>query len=144
MNVFNFFLISEFTQILDSFGKSNLSSKYRFNGIEDLSFVIDTKLNKNNDLVFTFNFYKKNKKLDFTDMSTLHIVNLLNKFRLYVENLAPFKQDLQIPKIPKIPKKNVEDNSQSFPELGKTEKKQQPKPNPKQKQGWNFTYVKKD
>ena len=78
MNVFNFFLISEFTQILDSFGKSNLSSKYRFNGTEDLSFVIDTKLNKNNDLVFTFNFYKKNKKLDVTDMSTLHILNLLD------------------------------------------------------------------
>ena len=104
MKVFNFFLISEFTQILDSFGKSNLSSKYRFNGTEDLSFVIDTKLNKNNDLVFTFNFYKKNKKLDVTDMSTLHILNLLDKFRVYVENLAPFKQDLKIPNIPKIPK----------------------------------------
>ena len=104
MNVFNFFLISEFTQILDSFGKSNLSSKYRFNGTEDLSFVIDTKLNKNNDLVFTFNFYKKNNKLDVTDMSTLHILNLLDKFRVYVENLAPFKQDLKIPNIPKIPK----------------------------------------
>jgi hypothetical protein len=104
MNVFNFFLISEFTQILDSFGKSNLSSKYRFNGTEDLSFVIDTKLNKNNDLVFTFNFYKKNKKLDVTDMSTPHILNLLDKFRVYVENLSPFKQDLKIPKIPEIPK----------------------------------------
>jgi len=104
MKVFNFFLISEFTQILDSFGKSNLSSKYRFNGTEDLSFVIDTKLNKNNDLVFTFNFYKKNKKLDVTDMSTLHILNLLDKFRVYVENLAPFKQDLKIPNIPNIPK----------------------------------------
>jgi hypothetical protein len=104
MNVFNFFLISEFTQILDSFGKSNLSSKYRFNGTEDLSFVINTKLNKNNDLVFTFNFYKKNKKLDVTDMSTLHILNLLDKFRLYVENLAPFKQDLKIPNIPNIQK----------------------------------------
>jgi hypothetical protein len=104
MKVFNFFLISEFTQILDSFGKSNLSSKYRFNGTEDLSFVIDTKLNKNNDLVFTFNFYKKNKKLDVTDMSTLHILNLLDKFRVCVENLAPFKQDLKIPNIPKLPK----------------------------------------
>ena len=104
MNVFNFFLISEFTQLLDSFGKSNLSSKYRFNGTEDLSFVLDTKLNKNNDLVFTFNFYKKNKKLDFTDMSSLHILNLLDKFRLYVENLAPFKQDLKIPNIPNIQK----------------------------------------
>ena len=104
MKVFNFFLISEFTQILDSFGKSNLSSKYRFNGTEDLSFVIDTKLNKNNDLVFTFNFYKKNKKLDVMSMSTLHILNLLDKFRVYVENLAPFKQDLKIPNIPKIPK----------------------------------------
>ena len=104
MKVFNFFLISEFTQILDSFGKSNLSSKYRFNGTEDLSFVIDTKLNKNNDLVFTFNFYKKNNKLDVTDMSTLHILNLLDKFRVYVENLAPFKQDLKIPNIPKITK----------------------------------------
>ncbi len=103
MKVFNFFLISEFTQILDSFGKSNLSSKYRFNGTEDLSFVIDTKLNKNNDLVFTFNFYKKNNKLDVTDMSTLHILNLLDKFRVCVENLAPFKQDLKIPNIPKIP-----------------------------------------
>ena len=104
MKVFNFFLISEFTQILDSFGKSNLSSKYRFNGTEDLSFVIDTKLNKNDDLIFTFNFYKKNKKLDVTDMSTLHILNLLDKFRVYVENLAPFKQDLKIPNIPNIPK----------------------------------------
>jgi hypothetical protein len=104
MNIFNFFLISEFTQILDSFGKSNLSSKYQFNGTEDLRFVIDTKLNKNNDLVFTFNYYKKNKKLDFTDMSTPHILNLLDKFRIYVENLAPFKQqDLKIPNI-KIPK----------------------------------------
>jgi len=103
MNVFNFFLISEFTQILDSFGKSNLSSKYRFNGTEDLSFVIDTKLNKN-DLVFTFNFYKKNKKLDVTGMSTPHILNLLDKFRVYVENLAPFKQDLKIPNIPNIQK----------------------------------------
>jgi hypothetical protein len=103
MNVFNFFLISEFTQILDLFGKSNLSSKYQFNGAEDLRFVIDTKLNKNNDLVFTFNFYKKNKKLDFMDMSTLHILNLLDKFRLHVENLAPFKQNLSIPNI-KIPK----------------------------------------
>lgn len=104
MNVFNFFLISEFTQLLDSFGKSNLSSKYRFNGTGDLSFVLDTKLNKNNDLVFTFNFYKKNKKLDFTDMSTLHILNFLDRFRLYVENLAPFKQDLKIPNIPNIQK----------------------------------------
>jgi hypothetical protein len=103
MNVFNFFLISEFTQILDLFGKSNLSSRYQFNGTEDLRFVIDTKLNKNNDLVFTFNFYKKNKKLDFTDMSTHHVLNLIDKFRLYVENLAPFKQDLKIPNI-KIPK----------------------------------------
>lgn len=103
MNVFNFFLISEFTQILDLFGKTNLSHKYQFNGTEGLRFVIDTKLNKNNDLVFTFNFYKKNKKLDFTDMSTLHILNLLDKFRLYVENLAPYKQNLKIPNL-KIPK----------------------------------------
>ena len=104
MNAFDFFLISEFTQILDSFGKSNLSSKYRFNDTDDLKFVIDTTLNRNNDLVFTFNFYKKNKKLDLTDMSTLHILKLLDKFRLYVENLAPFKQDLKIPNIPNIQK----------------------------------------
>ena len=110
MNVFNFFLISEFTQILDSFRKSNFSSKYQFNGTDDLRFVIDTKLNKNNDLVFTFNFYKKNKKLDVMSMSTLHILNLLDKFRICVENLAPFKQDLKIPQIPniqKIPKYKV-------------------------------------
>ena len=104
MNVFNFFLISEFTQILDSFRKSNFSSKYQFNGTDDLRFVIDTKLNKNNDLVFTFNFYKKNKKLDVMSMSTLHILNLLDKFRICVENLAPFKQDLKIPQIPNIQK----------------------------------------
>lgn len=104
MNVFNFFLISEFTQILDSFRKSNFSSKYQFNGTDDLKFVIDTKLNKNNDLVFTFNFYKKNNKLDVMSMSTLHILNLLDKFRIYVENLAPCKQDPKIPKMPNIPK----------------------------------------
>src|SRR6188474_987185 len=104
MNVFNFFLISEFTQILDSFRKSNFSSKYQFDGTDDLRFVIDTKLNKNNDLVFTFNFYKKNKKLDVMSMSTLHILNLLDKFRICVENLAPFKQDLKIPQIPNIQK----------------------------------------
>ena len=104
MNVFDFFLISEFTQILDSFGKSNLLSKYRFDDKDDLRFVIDTKLNRNNDLVFTFNFYKKNKKLDVTDMSTLHILKLLDKFSIYVESLAPFKQDLKIPKLHKIPK----------------------------------------
>lgn len=104
MNAFDFFLISEFTQILDSFGKSNLSSKYRFNDTDDLKFVIDTTLNRNNDLVFTFNFYKKNKKLDLTDMSTLHVLKLLDKFRLYVESLAPFKQDLKIPNIPNIQK----------------------------------------
>lgn len=102
MNVLDFFLISEFTQILDSFGKSNLLSKYRFNDT-DVRFVIDTTLNRNNDLVFTFNFYKKNKKLDVTDMSTLHILKLLDKFSVYVESLAPFKQDLKIPQIPKIP-----------------------------------------
>lgn len=104
MNVFNFFLISEFTQILDSFGKSSISPKYQFNGMDDLRFVIDTKLNKNNDLVFTFNFYKKNNKLDITDMSTIQIQNLLEKFRIYVENLAPGKQDLKLPKIPNIKK----------------------------------------
>jgi len=103
MNVFDFFLISEFTQILDSFGKSNILSKYRFDDKDDLRFVIDTTLNRNNDLVFIFNFYKKNKKLDVTDMSTLHILKLLDKFSIYVESLAPFKQDLKIPKIPKIP-----------------------------------------
>jgi hypothetical protein len=120
MNVFNFFLISEFTQILDLFGKSNLSSKYQFNGAEDLKFVIDTKLNKNNDLVFTFNFYKKNKKLDFTDMSTVHILNLLDKFRLHVENLAPFKQNLNIPNI-KIPKyKSLLDHSKRLLSLMKS------------------------
>jgi hypothetical protein len=98
MNVFNFFLISEFTQILDLIGKSTLLSKYQFNGLGDLRFVIDTKLNKNNDIIFAFNFYKKNKKVDITDMSTLHILNFLDKFSVYVQNLAPFKQDLKMPK----------------------------------------------
>jgi len=104
MNISNLFLISEFTQILNLLGKSNLLSKYQFNGIEDLRFVIDTKLKKNNDIVFTFNFYKKNKKVDLTDISNIHILNFLDKFSVSVENLSPFKQDLKIPKIPKMPK----------------------------------------
>ena len=37
-------------------------------------------------------------------MSTPHILNLLDKFRVYVENLSPFKQDLKIPQIPNIQK----------------------------------------
>jgi hypothetical protein len=98
MNVFNFFLISDFIQILDLLGKSNLLSKYQFNGIEDLRLVIDTKLNKKNDVVFTFNFYKKNKKVDITDVTTRNILNFLDKFSLYVQNLAPLKKDLKIPK----------------------------------------------
>ena len=98
MNVSNFFLISDFIQILDLLGKSNLFSKYQFNGIEDLKLVIDTKLTKKNDVVFTFNFYKKNKKVDITDVTTRNILNFLDKFSVYVQNLAPFKQDLKIPK----------------------------------------------
>jgi hypothetical protein len=98
MNVSNLFLISEFTQILDLFGKSNLLSKYQFNGIGDLRFVIDTKLNKNNDIIFAFNFYKKNKKVDIANMSNLHILNFLDKFGVYVQNLDPFEQDLKMPK----------------------------------------------
>jgi hypothetical protein len=104
MNFSNLFLISEFTQILSLFGKTNFLSKYQFDGIEDLRFVIDGILNKNDDIVFTFNFYEKNKKVDIKDISTLHILNFLDKFSVCVEKLAPFKQDLQIPKIPKIPK----------------------------------------
>jgi hypothetical protein len=98
MNVSNLFLISEFTQILDLFGKSNLLSKYQFNGIGDLRFVIDTKLNKKNDIIFAFNFYKKNKEVDISDVTTPHILYFLDKFSVYVQNLAPFKQDLKIPK----------------------------------------------
>src|SRR4029078_5304258 len=104
MNVFDFFLISEFTQILESFGKSNILSKYRFSDADSIRFVIDTTLNRNNDLVFTFNFYKKNMKLDISDMSNLHILKLLDKFSIYIESLGPFKQDLKIAYIPKIPK----------------------------------------
>ena len=104
MNVFDFFLISEFTQILESFGKSNILSKYRFSDADSFRFVIDTTLNRNNDLVFTFNFYKKNMKLDISDMSNLHILKLLDKFSIYIESLGPFKQDLKIAYIPKIPK----------------------------------------
>lgn len=103
MNISNLFLISEFTQILNLFGKTNLLSKYQFDSKENLRFVIDGKLNKNNDIVFTFNFYEKNKKVDLTDISTIHILNVLDKFTVYVEKLAPFKQDLQIPRIPEIP-----------------------------------------
>jgi hypothetical protein len=103
MNLSNLFLISEFTQILNLFGKTNLLSKYQFDSKENLRFVIDGKLNKNNDIVFTFNFYEKNKKVDLTDISTIHILNVLDKFTVYVEKLAPFKQDLQIPRIPEIP-----------------------------------------
>ena len=101
MNLSNLFLISEFTQIINLLGKSNLVSKYQFNGIEDLRFVIDIKLNKNNDIVFTFNFYKKSKKVDLSDISTLNILNFLDKFGVSVENLSPFKQDLKMLKTPK-------------------------------------------
>jgi hypothetical protein len=102
MNAFNFFLISEFTQILESFWKSNILSKYRFNGTDDFKFVIDTKLNRNNDLVFTFNFYNKNMKLDVMDMSNLQVLQLLDKFSKNIENFAPFKKDLKRSKVPKI------------------------------------------
>lgn len=98
MNVSSLFLISEFTQILDLIGKCNLLIKYKFDGIEDLKFLIDTKLNKNNEIVFTFNFYKKNKKIDITDISNIHLINFLDKFRAYIENLSPLKQDPKIPK----------------------------------------------
>ena len=98
MNLLDFFLISDFIQILDLLGKSNLMLKHQFDGKEDLRFVIDTNYNKNNDVVYTFNFYKKNKKLDISDVSTLHILNFLDKFSVYVQNLAPLKQDLKIPK----------------------------------------------
>jgi hypothetical protein len=98
MNVFNFFLIPEFIQILDLIGKSKLSPKYEFNGTEDLRLVIDTILKKNNDIVFTFTFYKKNTKVDITNMTTPHILYFLDKFSVYVQNLAPLKQDLKIPK----------------------------------------------
>lgn len=121
MNISNLFLISEFTQILNLFGKTNLLSKYQFDGTEDLRFVIDGKLNKNNDIVFTFNFYEKNKKVDLKDISTLHILNFLDKFTVCVEKLAPFKQDLQIPKIPKIPKyQSLLNNSKTLLSLMKT------------------------
>src|ERR1041384_446080 len=102
MYAFNFFLISEFTQILESFWKSNILSKYRFNGTDDFKFVIDTKLNRNNDLVFTFNFYNKNMKLDVMDMSNLQVLQLLDKFSKNIENFAPFKKDLKRSKVPKI------------------------------------------
>ena len=118
MNISNLFLISEFTQILNLFGKTNLLSKYQFDGTEDLRFVIDGKLNKNNDIVFTFNFYEKNKKVDLKDISTLHILNFLDKFTVCVEKLAPFKQDLQIPKIPKY--QSLLNNSKTLLSLMKT------------------------
>jgi hypothetical protein len=98
MNVSNLFLISEFTQILDLIGNCNLITKYQFNGIEDLRFLIATRLNSNNDIIFTFNFYKKNKKVNITEMSNIHIQNFLDKFSLYIENLSPLKQDPKIPK----------------------------------------------
>jgi len=98
MNVSNLFLISEFTQILDLIGKSNLLTKYQFNGMEDLRFLIATRLNSNNDIVFTFNFYKKNKKVNITEMSNIHILNFLDKFSVYIENLSPLKSDPKIPK----------------------------------------------
>jgi len=104
MNISNLFLISEFTQILNLFGKTNFLSKYQFDGVDDLRFVIDGKLHKNNDIVFTFNLYERNKKVDIKDISVLHVLNFLDKFTVYVEKLAPFKQDLQTPRIPEIPK----------------------------------------
>jgi hypothetical protein len=65
--------------------------------------VIGTKLNRNNDLVFTFNFYKKNMKLDVMDMSNLQVLQLLDKFSKLIESFAPFKKDLKRFKVPKIP-----------------------------------------
>jgi hypothetical protein len=97
MNVFDF-LIPEFIRILNLLGKSNFLSKVELNGTEDLRLVVVTAMNKNkNDIIFSFTFYKKKKKVDVAELTAPHISYLLEKFNVYVQNLSPFKNELKLP-----------------------------------------------
>ena len=100
MNIFDFFLLPQFIQIVNSFGKINLPSKIEFKGKDDLRLLINTSMNKNNDIVFSFNFYKKNKIVDIADVTNPTMLFFLAQFKLYVQEFLPLKD----PKIPRYKK----------------------------------------
>ena len=91
MNIFDFFLLLQFIQIVNSFGKINLPSKIEFKGKDDLRLLINTSMNKNNDIVFFFNFYKKNKIVDIADVTNPTMLFFLAQFKLLVQEFLPLK-----------------------------------------------------
>ena len=92
MNIFDFFLLPQFIQIVNSFGKINLPSKIEFKGKDDLRLLINTSMNKNNDIVFSFNFYKKNKIVDIADVTNPTMLFFLAQFKLYSPRVSSLKR----------------------------------------------------
>ena len=95
MNISDFFQISHFTKILDTFGRINLPSKIELSEEDGLKLVVDTSINKNNDLVFAFNFYDKNKSVNISSLNNNAVLVFLEKFALYIQNFMPLQDDIK-------------------------------------------------
>jgi len=93
MNISDFFLLRQFIHITDSLNKINLPSRIELGAREDIKLVIDTTINKANDVVFSFNFYRENKLVDISALTNRTVLFFLMKFELYVQNFTPLSED---------------------------------------------------